>query len=162
MLSIVGYMSESFTPLIFILVLFEIFDYITGIISAMEHGGISSREALKGAIKKVSYFFLVGLAFGIDYMIFQFGVEFNVHFAWNGVFGILSVCYLISTEGISILENLQEIGVAVPFLSTILHTVKQKIEKEAESKSNALSESYMNGNKDNNDVQFTKDEKKGV
>ncbi len=144
LLSIAGFMSESFTPLIFILVLFEVVDYITGLISAIEHGGVSSKAALRGAVKKGCYFFLVGLAFCIDYVVFQVGIEFGVHFTWHGIFGILSVCYLISTEGISILENLQEIGVSVPFLTKILHTFKQKIEQEAENKSNALSEGFLN------------------
>ncbi len=140
MLSITSYISNSFTPLIFVLILFEVFDYITGLISALEHGGVSSKEALKGAIKKVSYFFLVGLAFGLDYMIHQMGIEFGIYYEWKAIFGILSVCYLISTEGISILENLQEIGVNIPFLSKILQTVRQKIEKEAESKTNTLTD----------------------
>jgi phage-related holin len=39
----------------------------------------------------------------------------------------LAVCYLISNEGISVLENLSEIGIEVPFLSKVVKKVRDKV-----------------------------------
>jgi len=131
--AIITYMSGAFTPLIFIMVFFEILDYLTGVASAQKNdGGVSSKDAIWGFIKKLCYFVLVGVAFSFDYVIVETSNIAGLNFEWPALFGILSVCYLISTEGISILENLAELGISIPFLTSALKIYKDKISCKAE------------------------------
>lgn len=133
--TIITYMANAFTPLIFILVVFMVSDYITGVIAAHMNEGISSGEAYKGAIKKFSYAFMVLMAFCFDFVIHQLTTDLGINFNYPAVFGVLSICWLISTDGISILENLLEIGVDVPkFLISGLKIFKGKVEKTGENK----------------------------
>lgn len=133
--SILTFFSGNFTPLIFIMVFFEILDYITGILSAKKtSGGVSSEVALWGFVKKTGYFILVGVAFAFDYVIVETTRIVGLVFDWPAVLGVLSVCYLLSTEGISILENLEELGIKVPFLTSALKIYREKISNKGDYK----------------------------
>lgn len=131
--TIITYLSGNFTPLIYIMVIFEILDYITGIVSAKMSGkGVSSKVATQGFVKKVYYFVLVGVAFGFDFVIVETTSILGFDFGWPAFFGVLSVCYLLSTEAISILENLQELGIKVPFLTSALKIYREKISNKGD------------------------------
>lgn len=128
--SFITYISQNFTPLIFILILLEVMDYITGIVSAKINGELTGRKASLGFIKKVFYFFLIAVAFCFDYVISYTGSIISMNFGWPSIFGVLSVSYLCSTEAISILENLSEIGIKVPFLTSALKSFRVRIEEK--------------------------------
>ncbi len=131
-LSIFAYLSGKFTPLILVLVIFMMIDYISGIISAiMSSEGLSSEIALKSIVRKLCYFLLVAVAFLFDFMISETTAFMNFDLAWTGVFGMFTLCYLISGEGISVLENLSEIGICVPFLTDALKKFKSKVSDSA-------------------------------
>jgi toxin secretion/phage lysis holin len=117
---VVTHLSGMFTPLFYILIIFESADYITGIAAAIKNGGLTSREALWGFVRKVSYFVLVGVAFLFDLCIVETTARIGMTLEWRETFGIFAICYLISTEGISIMENLHELGVSVPILQKAL------------------------------------------
>ncbi len=131
--TIITYMTDAFTPLILIMVIFMGIDYITGMLSAALSDGFSSKEARKGTIKKLTYFFVVAIAFGFDFVIFETTKTIGLNFQWKAIFGMLSICWLISTDGISILENLVEIGLPIPkFLLNGLKLFKEKVEELGE------------------------------
>ncbi|MCL2704090.1 MAG: phage holin family protein [Defluviitaleaceae bacterium] len=118
--------------LVLLLIAFEAGDYITGIIAACKQRSLNSRDAFWGFIKKLCYFVLIGVAFGIDYLVAEVAVHIGLGVELPAFFGMLSVCYLLSTEGISILENLGELGIEVPFLSKFIHLVRNKIEEKGD------------------------------
>lgn len=126
--AIITYVTGNFTPLIYLLVFFEIADYITGIYDAWQSKTISSQIAINGFFKKVFYFFLVSVAFGFDYMIHEASLIIGFEFQYPAIFGILSICYLLSTELISILENLEKIGIIVPFVTNALKIFRDKLD----------------------------------
>ena len=126
--AITAYLFGAFTPVVYIMVIFEILDYLTGIVAAVKtNGGLSSEAALWGFVKKLAYFVMVGVAFLFDFVIAQTSGRLGLAFEWPTAFGIMSVCYLTSTEGISIMENLQELGVKIPFLTGALKTYREKV-----------------------------------
>lgn len=128
--AIISFMAGNFTPLIFILVGAEVFDYISGMYVSYLKGGWSSKIAIDGFFKKVFYFFMVAVGFGFDYMIYEMVNVLDINIDYTGIFGILSVCYLLSTEFISILENLEKINITVPFLTNALKVLREKIEQK--------------------------------
>jgi toxin secretion/phage lysis holin len=127
--ALLSYLGGIFTPLFFIMISFEVLDYVTGIIAAVKaEGGVSSREALWGFVKKVCYFILAGVAFLFDYAIVETAASIGIEYNMQPVFGTLSVCYLLSTEGISIVENLETLGIKVPFLTVSLKAYRDKVD----------------------------------
>lgn len=131
--TILTYMSGNFTPLIWLLILAELGDYLSGLYSAWNSGNLSSKEAINGFFKKLFYFFLVAVGFSFDYMIYWLSnSQIGITFDYPACLGILSVCYLLSTELISITENLEKIGLHIPFVTKALKAIKGKIEQKAE------------------------------
>jgi toxin secretion/phage lysis holin len=119
----------AFGIMLWILGIFSILDYITGMASAIKNEGLQSRTALWGAVRKLCYVVLVVVAFGVDiviaYVASALGWDMNIF-----PLGKLSIIYLISTEAISILENLAELGAEVPLLSRGVKAFRDKIDKE--------------------------------
>lgn len=126
--TILSYMAGNFTPLLLLLAFFEAADYITGMYAGYCAQKISSQTALKGFFKKVFYFFLVGVGFGMDFMVHTATMSLGVDFAYPAMFGIFSIYYLLSTELISILENLAKIGVEIPLLTRALKGFRKRLE----------------------------------
>ncbi|MBR3105843.1 MAG: phage holin family protein [Clostridia bacterium] len=102
-------------PIIWVLVAVMTLDYITGLMcGAMgkspktENGGLSSRTAFQGLLKKVLILIIVGLAALVDRAItVSAGIQ---------VAAVTGACCLwfVASEGLSILENAAAMGVPVP------------------------------------------------
>ncbi|WP_420977382.1 phage holin family protein [Bacillus vallismortis] len=107
-----------------LLLVLSIIDVITGVIKAWKFKKLRSRSAWFGYVRKLLNFFAVILANVIDTVL-------NL----NGVLTFGTVLFYIANEGLSITENLAQIGVKIP--PTITDRL-QTIENEKEqSKNNA-------------------------
>ncbi|PJZ02129.1 holin [Bacillus vallismortis] len=107
-----------------LLLVLSIIDVITGVIKAWKFKKLRSRSAWFGYVRKLLKFFAVILANVIDTVL-------NL----NGVLTFGTVLFYIANEGLSITENLAQIGVKIP--PTITDRL-QTIENEKEqSKNNA-------------------------
>ena len=116
--AVCGAIASFFTgmpPLVFVLLGVMSLDYATGLICGAlgkspktQGGGLSSRAAFEGLMKKALILIVVGLAALVDVAIASgAGVSFS---AITG-----AVClWFIASEGISVLENGAEMGVSVP------------------------------------------------
>lgn len=79
-------------------------DYVTGVMCAVVDRKLSSAVGFKGIFKKIMILMLVGLANVID-----------VHVAGTGsALRGATVCFYLSNEGLSILENTVHLGLPVP------------------------------------------------
>ena len=118
---------EGASVLVWLFVIFSLIDYISGITAALKNHGLIRDKAYWGAIKKIAGFTAVAVACGVDIMIGQVlhktGMDVPL-----APFGILALCYMITAEGISILENLFELGIAIPLLSKAIKTVRDKLD----------------------------------
>jgi len=129
--ALLAFFSDNFTTtFVWLLIFFEAADYITGIITGIMYKDLSSRVAFWGFIKKLCYFVLIGVAFGVDYIISESLSLLDWGLELPHMFGALTVCFLITTEAISILENLGEMGIEVPFLSKAIKRVRDKISEK--------------------------------
>jgi len=78
---------------------------------------------------------LLAIAFFIDFIIIFFAENVGVKLPLSGLFGIGTCCWLIGTEGLSILENLNKIGVPLPpFLSKAFTQIRNSAEKMTEKR----------------------------
>ena len=123
-------------PIIWVLVAVMTLDYVTGIMcGAMgkspktETGGLSSKTAFQGLLKKVLILMIVGLAALVDHAI---AVSAGIEMA-----AVTGACCLwfVASEGLSILENAAAMGVPIPkVLLRALEVMREKGDGGDESK----------------------------
>jgi len=124
-LSVVGtwfmYLIGGWQLLLTILVVFMFIDIATGIIKALIQKKLNSKIGYKGFLKKATIMLVIILANWLDIL-----TTSDVP-----VFKTLAIYFYIGMEGLSILENLNQIGVPIP--KAISKYINQ-IAKEEKSK----------------------------
>lgn len=118
---------------VLLLVGFNIVDYITGLFaSKCRSEKISSYKSIKGIVKKVCMWLLVLVGAWVDILI-NYAIECGgFGFTLPFVVAIVVSVWLCVNEVISILENMQDIGVNIPpFLLPLIKNVKRKVEDTA-------------------------------
>ena len=116
-----GYVLGGMDGLLIALVVFITIDYITGIMCAVVDKKLSSEVGFKGIFKKVLILMLVGIANVIDVHVVGTGS------ALRGA----TVCFYLSNEGLSILENTVHLGLPVPEkLKEVLSQLHNREEKD--------------------------------
>lgn len=127
--SVFSYLYGCINELIIILVIFMLFDYITGIILAIKQKQFNPDKGIDGAVKKACYSIIIIMGFLMDYIIGYIGPNLNLHINTGGLIGAAVVVYLISTEGLSATRNLINLGLPVPkFLINVFENLKEKSE----------------------------------
>ena len=118
---------------VYILVLLNIADYITGYVAAPYRGQErKSSVGLRGIAKKVSMWLLVGLGAAVDWLLAYSVGTIGITLPFSFAVASLVAIWLIANEIISILENVGDIGVAAPpFLMALVKWVKAGAEKAA-------------------------------
>ena len=134
MWAIVAYYAGNITSLFYLMLIFGLVDIILGLAAAKWYpatpeDGWCSTKVIQGFVKKIACVFLVGVAWGIDFMILEADKTFNLPLQWGPYFGLFALCYLILTEGISILESAEKMGINIPFLTSALKSFREKISK---------------------------------
>ncbi len=129
-------------PILGLLVLFMILDYISGILAskkeALEHPnskkyGLSSKKSILGIYKKIGYVLTIFIAICIDYLIYKFADEIGLQYNTGTTFGLLVTIWFLINEMISILENSGRMGVELPdFLKDVLSDLKKGVEDKEE------------------------------
>ena len=99
-----GYFLGGMDGLMIALLVFMALDYVTGVMCAIADRKLSSAVGFKGICKKVLILMLVGLAHIVD-----------VHVVGTGsaLRGAV-LCFYLSNEGLSLLENAAHLGLPVP------------------------------------------------
>lgn len=101
------------------LIIFVIIDYITGVMVAIVRQKLSSEIGFKGIAKKIAIFCLVAVAAVIDSKIIKDG----------SVIRMSVIFFYLSNEGISILENVSNLGLPIPKkLKNVLEQLKDEDE----------------------------------
>ena len=99
-----GYFVGGVDGLMTALLIFMILDYITGLMCAVADKKLSSSIGFKGICKKVLIVMLVGVAHVVDMYVVGNG---------NALRSAV-VCFYISNEGVSMLENAAHLGLPIP------------------------------------------------
>ena len=99
-----GYFMGGMDGMLKALIIMMVLDYITGIMRAIMDKKLSSAVGFKGICKKVLILILVGIANIVD---------INVVGTGSALRGVV-ICFYMSNEGLSILENASYLGLPVP------------------------------------------------
>ena len=85
------------------LLIIIVLDYVTGILSAFYNKQLSSKIGYKGIIKKVSYFIIILVAVLLDRLLGE-----------TNLIRTFMIYYFVANEGLSIIENVGEMGIKLP------------------------------------------------
>ena len=100
----IGYFVGGVDSLMTALLIFMVLDYITGLMCAIADKKLSSAVGFKGICKKVLILMLVGVANVVD-----------IHIVGTGsALRSAVICFYLSNEGLSLLENAAHIGLPIP------------------------------------------------
>ena len=128
--ALVTYFGSLAIPVV-ILITMMIIDYVSGLAYAWVQHTISSKIGAKGIIKKVGYMALIGVAIGVDYLIYTGVTAADISIGYEMWFALLVTIWLIINEMISILENLSKLGVPIPgFLTAVIQRLKTSTESK--------------------------------
>jgi len=100
----IGYFVGGVDGLMTALIIFMVIDYITGLMCAVADKKLSSAVGFKGICKKVLIILLVGVAHIVDLHVVGTGSALR-----SAV-----VCFYLSNEGVSLLENAAHLGLPIP------------------------------------------------
>lgn len=119
---------------VYILVACNVIDYVTGITSAcVRKEEVSSYKGILGIAKKVFMYLLIVVGVFIDLMLQYMFKNLNIPISLPFIVGCIVACWLVLNEMLSILENLNEIGVPMPpFLMPLVDRIKGSVEKKGE------------------------------
>lgn len=116
-LDIVVYLLGGIDAAMTALLIFIVLDYITGLTAACMAGEASSKQGFKGILKKFLVLVLIAVSVRIDELTNS-----------GGVLRTLVIYYFVSNEGLSIIENLGQVGVPIP---QVLKRAIKELRKES-------------------------------
>lgn len=115
--SVIEVMFGGWDSLLFALVTFMILEYLTQILISILNKKLSREIGAFGMVKRASIFFLVTIGNVIDVLIIQNG----------SIFRSVVILFYISYEGITILKNVEILGLPIP---QKLKDILEKLEDE--------------------------------
>ena len=99
-----GYFLGGLDGLLIALIVFAVLDYITGVMCAIADRKLSSAVGFRGICRKVLIFALEGVGHVLDTHIVGTGSALRT----------AVICFYLSNEGVSLLENASHLGLPVP------------------------------------------------
>ena len=113
-LTALSYAFGAHWPLFVFFFLLNIVDFIYGILKARATDTVSSSKGTRGIVKKVSYWVIIALAFGVSCVFIDIGAVLGIDLAFLQLLGWFVLAIHIVNELTSILENMVALGVDVP------------------------------------------------
>ena len=122
---------------VMLLITCNIIDYATGLIaSKFRNQEIDSYKGIKGIAKKICMWLLVGVGVIVDQLLSYSADVVGITLPFTLLVACIVAIWLVYNEIISILENINDIGVTLPpFLKPIVSNLKSQVEKKAELES---------------------------
>lgn len=140
--TITAYLSSKLgilSPIIVMLIVVLITDYLTGMLSAFQSNVLNSKTGLWGIVKKLLYGVAVAVGMIVDWTIFNVAEFMNINIPMTTFFGLLVAIWLIINELISILENLMKLDVPLPaFLMKVVSSFKITVENSGDVLANKI------------------------
>lgn len=118
-LAVFTYLFGAFDILIQGAFMFIVLDFITGLVKAWHNGEVSSTKSRKGILKKTMFLSMILIGHWLD--------KVSLISDNSMSFRMLVLVFIITNEGISILENISEMGVPIPeFLKKVFERLDKK------------------------------------
>lgn len=117
---------------VLLLITCNLIDYFTGLAaSKFRKQEIDSYKSIRGIAKKICMWLLVGVGVIVDQLLSYSAGVIGITLPFTFLVGCVVAIWLICNEIISILENINDIGVTLPpFLQPIVSNLKSQVEKK--------------------------------
>ena len=117
---------------VLLLVTCNLIDYFTGIAaSKFRKQQIDSYKGIRGIAKKICMWLLVGVGVIVDRLLSYSAGVIGITLPFTFLVACVVAIWLICNEIISILENINDIGVTLPpFLQPIVKNLKSQVEQK--------------------------------
>lgn len=92
----------------------NVIDFFYGWLKGKQTGTINSAKGAVGIMKKVSYWVVIAMAFGVAQVLIDFGAEIGAPLGFLHLIGWFTLGVYILNELTSIVENLVVLGYEVP------------------------------------------------
>ncbi len=117
---------------VLLMVICNLIDYVTGIAASQYRSqDINSYTSIRGIIKKVCMWLLVVVGAIIDELILYASKNAGIMLPFTFLVACIVAIWIICNELISILENIQDIGVPLPgFLIPLVKNIKTQAESK--------------------------------
>ena len=118
---------------VMLLITCNVIDYITGLIaSKFRNQEIDSYKGIRGTAKKICMWLLVGVGVIVDQLLSYSADVAGITLPFTFLVACIVAVWLVCNEIISILENINDIGVTLPpFLQPIVKNLKKQVENKA-------------------------------
>lgn len=127
----VGVYFRQLTFPVLLLILAMALDYLSGMTRAWMQRELSSKVGVIGVVKKLCYMLGVAVAVMVDFVIQIAAEQTSLDLSGCYFCALLVIVWLILNECISILENIDKIGVPVPdFLMSLVKRLKSNTEQK--------------------------------
>lgn len=131
-----GLLSSLFgilTVPVLLMVACNVIDYITGLMASPYRAeDINSYKSIRGIMKKVCMWLLVVVGAIIDQLILYASDTVGITMPFTFLVACIVAILIICNEIISILENMKDMGVALPaFLEPLVKNIKSQVEDKA-------------------------------
>ena len=140
----IGSMLSSMLGILYVPVLLmvgcNVIDYITGLMAAGNRGNgkVSSYKSIRGIGKKIGMWMLVIVGAMVDALLKYASATLGYTLPFTFLVAAIVAVWIICNEFISILENLIDMGVAIPpFMLPIIKHIKSYTEAAAGYKESA-------------------------
>ena len=122
-----GYFLGGADGLLIALIVLAVLDYVTGVMCAVSDKKLSSEVGFRGIFKKMLIFMLVGVGHIVDTHVVGTGSALR-----SAV-----ICFYLSNEGLSVLENAAHLGLPVPDkLKEVLTQLHNRSDKDSTASNN--------------------------
>jgi toxin secretion/phage lysis holin len=119
--ALLGWFLGGLDGFLYTLIGFACVDYLTGVLRAVVEKRLSSRVGAKGISKKITIFLIVGAAHLADVYLLT----------GSSALRTAVICFYISNEGVSLLENTAAIGLPIPAkLRDVLEQLHEKSKED--------------------------------
>ena len=117
---------------VLLLVTCNLIDYVTGVVaSKYRNQEIDSYKGIRGIAKKICMWLLVGVGVIVDQLLSYSAGVIGITLPFTFLVACVVAIWLICNEIISILENINDIGVTLPpFLDPIVKNLKSQVEQK--------------------------------
>ena len=101
-------------PVFALFLVLNVVDYVYGVLKAKATNTMSSAKGAKGILKKVSYWVIIAIAFGVSCIFIDIGTTIGVNLGFLQLVGWFVLAIYIINELTSIVENMMALGIDVP------------------------------------------------
>lgn len=100
----IGAVIGPFDSFLAAMIIFMVFDYLTGLAASWKERTLSSRKGMIGLIRKGGMLVVISVGHTIDVYVLK----------GTAAFRTMVIFFFLSNEGLSILENCGRIGIPIP------------------------------------------------